>query len=109
MGQFNPEERLARGEFPEVEKYLQALPREELEKNALSLALYGKALLARGDYDAALALLEPRDRARGRTVRRRARSSGRCRRASSSGTSLRSPSSTPRPPGTTATGWCPGS
>ena len=55
---FNPEEGLERGYFPELQKYLEGLPREELEKSASQLSLYGKMLLARGDYDRAWRLLE---------------------------------------------------
>lgn len=57
MGPFNPEERLSRGEFPEVEDYFRRMPRAQLEGSPRNLALYGKALLAAGDLDAALPLL----------------------------------------------------
>lgn len=57
MGAFNPEERLSRGEFPEVESYFRRMPPAELEGSPRNLALYGKALLAFGDLDAALPLL----------------------------------------------------
>jgi predicted aspartyl protease len=57
MGAFNPEERFSRGEFPEVEGYFRGMPRAQLEGSPRNLALYGKALLAAGDLDAALPLL----------------------------------------------------
>jgi hypothetical protein len=67
---FNAEEGLERGYFPELQKYLEALPREELEKNPAQLALYGKMLLARGDYDRAWRLLERARDLESRTSRR---------------------------------------
>jgi predicted aspartyl protease len=70
MGRFNAEERLARGEFLEVEDYFQGMPRAELEKSPQSLALYGKALLARGDLDAALPLLTRALELEARPIRR---------------------------------------
>ena len=51
---FNPEEALGRGEYLELESLSRAMPREEFEANPAYLAAYGKALLARGDLDAAL-------------------------------------------------------
>lgn len=57
MGSFNPEERLSRGEYLEVETHFREMPRSEIDGNPSSLAAYGKALLARGDIDAALPLL----------------------------------------------------
>src|SRR5262249_55485720 len=67
---FNAEEGLERGYFPEVQKYLEELPREELEKSPTQLALYGKMLLARGDYDRAWRLLERARDLEGKTSRR---------------------------------------
>ena len=54
---FHPEEALARGEYPELENYFRAMRPEELDANPAYFAAYGKALLARGDVDAALPLL----------------------------------------------------
>jgi predicted aspartyl protease len=54
---FNPEEALGRGEYLELESLFRAMPRAELDANAAYLAAYGKALLARGDIDSALPLL----------------------------------------------------
>jgi predicted aspartyl protease len=54
---FHPEDALARGEYPELETYFRAMRPEELEANPAYLAAYGRALLARGDVDAALPLL----------------------------------------------------
>lgn len=56
-GAFRPEERLFRGEFPEVESYYEQMPPRELRESGRDLALYGKALLASGDLDAALRVL----------------------------------------------------
>jgi predicted aspartyl protease len=67
---FNPEEGLERGYFPELQKYLEELPREELERNPSQLALYGKMLLARGDYDRAWRLLERARDLEGKTSKR---------------------------------------
>jgi hypothetical protein len=67
---FNAEEGLQRGYFPELQKYLEELPREELEKSATHLSLYGKMLLARGDYDRAWRLLERARDLEGKTSRR---------------------------------------
>jgi predicted aspartyl protease len=70
MGGVNPEELLARGEFPEVETYYRAMPAEELASSARDLALYGQALLAAGDLDAALPLLSRAIELESRAVRR---------------------------------------
>lgn len=67
---FNPEEGLQRGYFPELQKYLEGLPPEDLQNNAANLSLYGKMLLARGDYDRAWRLLERARDLEGRTSRR---------------------------------------
>jgi hypothetical protein len=67
---FNAEEGLDRGYFPELQKYLEEQPREELQKNPAQLALYGKMLLARGDYDRAWRLLERARDLEGKTSRR---------------------------------------
>ncbi len=70
MGPYNAEERLARGEYLEVVNHFEDLPRSELEKSPQSLALYGKALLARGDLDAALPMLNRAIELEGRPIRR---------------------------------------
>ncbi len=57
LGSPSAEERLARGEYFEVEADLEKMPRAQLEKSASSLATLGRALLARGDIDGALPLL----------------------------------------------------
>ena len=67
---FNPEEGLERGYFLELEKYLQGLPPEELDRNAAQLTLYGKALLERGDYDRGWRVLERARNLETRTSRR---------------------------------------
>lgn len=55
---FKPEEGLQRGYFPELQKYLEELPPEELQRSAAQLSLYGKLLLARGDSERAWRVLE---------------------------------------------------
>jgi hypothetical protein len=65
-GAFNAEERYLRGHYLEVQHYLESLPEEALAKSAVNLALYGKVLLARGDFAAAWPVLE---RARGLETR----------------------------------------
>jgi predicted aspartyl protease len=57
LGSPNAEERLARGEYLEVEAAIRKMPRAELEKSATSLATLGRVFLARGDIDRALPLL----------------------------------------------------
>lgn len=57
LGRPNPEERLARGEYLEVEADLRKLPPAELQKNPTLLSVLGRACLARGDIDGALPLL----------------------------------------------------
>ena len=57
-GGFSAEERYQRGHYLEVQRYLESLPPEDLEKSAVHMALYGKVLLARGDYEAAWRVLE---------------------------------------------------
>ncbi len=66
-GGFNLEDRYQRGHYLEVERYLESLPPADLESSATNMALYGKVLLARGDFDAAWPALE---RARGLESRR---------------------------------------
>ena len=66
---FNPEEGLQRGYFPELQHYLEELPRQELLNSAAHLALYGKMFLARGDYDRAWRLMERARDLEGRTSR----------------------------------------
>jgi hypothetical protein len=67
---FNPEEALQRGYFPELQRYLEGLPREELQNDAGLLSLYGKMFLARGDYDRAWRLMERARDLEGRISRR---------------------------------------
>lgn len=67
---FNPEEGLERGYFLELQKYLEGLPPEELDRNPTQLALYGKALLERGDYDRGWRLLERARNLESRTSKR---------------------------------------
>ena len=67
---FDPEQGLQRGYFPELQRYLEGLPAEELRQSATSLALYGKMFLARGDYDRAWRLLERARDLETRTSRR---------------------------------------
>jgi hypothetical protein len=67
---FHPEDGLQRGYFPELQKYLDGLPPEELESSAAHLSLYGKMLLARGDYDRAWRMLERARDLESRTSRR---------------------------------------
>ena len=55
---FRPDEGLQRGYFPELQKYLEELPPEELQRSASYLSLYGKILMARGDYERAWRVLE---------------------------------------------------
>lgn len=57
-GSFNAEDRYLRGHYLEVQRYLESLPPADLEKNAVHLALYGKVLLARGDFESAWPILE---------------------------------------------------
>ncbi len=67
---FNPEEALGRGEYLELESLFRAMPPAELEGNLGYLAAYGKALLARGDIDAALPLLNKAIAKESRATRR---------------------------------------
>lgn len=69
-GPFNAEELLARGAYLEVERHFRDMPPEQLESNPQALALYGRALLARGDLDDALAPLSRAIAAEARPVRR---------------------------------------
>jgi hypothetical protein len=57
-GGFSAEDRYQRGHYLEVQKYLESLPPAELEKSAANMALYGKVLLARGDFESAWRALE---------------------------------------------------
>jgi len=58
---FNAPEMLSRGHFLEVERFLESLPPKERQESALASALYGQALLARGDLARAReALLDAR-------------------------------------------------
>jgi predicted aspartyl protease len=67
---FHPEEALARGEYLELQNFFRAMPPEELNANPGYLAAFGKALLARGDVDAALPLLNRAIDKESRAVRR---------------------------------------
>ncbi len=69
-GGFNAEERFQRGHYLEVQKYLESLSPATLEKSALDLALLGKVLLARGDFDSAWPVLEKARALEGRASRR---------------------------------------
>jgi Aspartyl protease len=69
-GGFNAEERYQRGHYLEVQKYLEALAPETLQKSSTSLALYGKVLLARGDFESAWPVLERARSLEPRTSRR---------------------------------------
>ena len=70
MGSWNAEERLARGEYLEVERYFQERPRESYDRNPRDLSLYGRALLARGDLDGALPWLTRAIELESRPIRR---------------------------------------
>lgn len=70
-GGFSAEDRYQRGHYLEVQRYYESLPSAQLEKNSVSLALYGKVLLARGDFESAWPVLE-RARALEPRSRRRA-------------------------------------
>jgi predicted aspartyl protease len=67
---FKPEEALARGEYLELEGLFRAMSPAELEGTPGYLAAYGKALLARGDLDAALPLIHKAIGKESRAVRR---------------------------------------
>jgi predicted aspartyl protease len=69
-GALGAEERFARGQFLEVQSYLDSVPRSSLEKNAGALALYGRVLLARGDFEAAWPVLQRALRLESRASRR---------------------------------------
>jgi hypothetical protein len=70
VGSLGAEERFAQGQYLEVQSYLESVPRRELEKNAAGMALYGKVLLARGDFEAAWPVLERAMRLESRAFRR---------------------------------------
>ena len=57
-GAFNAEERYQRGHYLEVQRYLESLPEDELSKSVANLSLYGRVLLARGDFESAWPILE---------------------------------------------------
>ena len=69
-GAFNAEERYQRGHYLEVQQYLESLAPGELDRSAALLALYGRVLLARGDFDSAWPILEKARRLEGRSSRR---------------------------------------
>jgi hypothetical protein len=69
-GGFNAEDRYQRGLYLEVQKYLESLPPETLQKSSTNLALYGKVLLARGDFESAWPVLEHARSLEARTSRR---------------------------------------
>ena len=67
---FQPEEALARGEYLELESLFRSMPAAELETTPGYLAVFGKALLARGDLDAALPILNKAIQKESRAIRR---------------------------------------
>ena len=67
---FNPEEALGRGEYLELENLFRSMPSADLDSNPGYLAAFGKALLARGDLDAALPVLNRAIEKESRPVRR---------------------------------------
>jgi len=67
---FNPDDSLDRGEYLELESLFRAMPPADLDANPGYLAAYGKALLARGDLDAALPLLNKAIARESRAIRR---------------------------------------
>jgi len=69
-GFFNGDELLSRGEYIEVERHFREMPRSELDANPQDLALYGKALLARGDLQEAVDPLSRAIAAEARPARR---------------------------------------
>lgn len=69
-GAFNAEERYQRGHYLEVQRYLESLPPGELDRNAALLSLYGRVLLARGDFDSGWPVLEKARRLETRASRR---------------------------------------
>jgi predicted aspartyl protease len=69
-GGFSAEERYQRGHYLEVQKYLESLPASTLEKSATNLTLYGKVLVARGDFERAWPVLERARALEGRTFHR---------------------------------------
>jgi predicted aspartyl protease len=69
-GGFSAEDRYQRGHYLEVQKYLESLPAATREKSAAEMTLYGKVLLARGDFESAWPVLERARALEGRTSRR---------------------------------------
>ena len=69
-GGFSAEDRYQRGHYLEVQKYLESVPAATLEKSVADLTLYGKVLLARGDFESAWPVLERARALEGRTFRR---------------------------------------
>ena len=69
-GGFSAEDRYQRGHYLEVQKYLESLPPSTLEASAANLTLYGKVLLARGDFETAWPVLERARALEGRTFHR---------------------------------------
>ena len=69
-GAFNAEERFQRGHYLEVQRYLDSLPEDELSNSAANLSLYGRVLLARGDFGAAWPVLERARSLEARPLRR---------------------------------------
>lgn len=67
---FQPDEALARGEYLELESLFRAMPAAELESTPGYLAAFGKALLARGDIDAALPVMNRAIKKESRAVKR---------------------------------------
>jgi len=69
-GGFNAEDRFQRGHYLEVQHYLEGLPPADLESNPARLSLYGRVLLARGDFEAAWHVLERARSLEKRTLKR---------------------------------------
>ncbi len=67
---FRPEGALQAGHFLELQQYLEDLPSEEVDESAANQALYGKVLLARGDFGAARPRLDAARRLESRNVRK---------------------------------------
>jgi hypothetical protein len=69
-GPLSADDSLARGQYLEVERYIGSLPPAAVERSPSLLALYGKALLARGDFHAAWPVLERARSLESRAARR---------------------------------------
>ncbi|HEY3202420.1 MAG TPA: aspartyl protease family protein [Thermoanaerobaculia bacterium] len=69
-GPLSADDCLASGQYLEIERYVGTLPSAAVEKSPSLLALYGKALLARGDFHAAWPVLERARSLESRAARR---------------------------------------